>query len=288
VVVVTGATGGIGSATSQLLSGDGYVIVAQYCTNSAKAEQLASAIAEQGGRCVAVAADLSDVEGVAQLVSSVRSLLYQDPSLELWGLVNNAAKLLGPGFDGATPEQFDEYFAVNLRAPFFLAQHLTMVMERGGSVVNVSSASAHFSSPGDIIYAMTKAGLESFTRNLAEAVAPLGLRVNTVVPGFTDNGHPAFRHAAVRQYMSSFAVLGDVSMPRTVAEAVRFLISERASRTTGALLDVSGGSTLGARGGRAASVGTLIDDMDTDSVQGRARTCDPSNRPPAVDEAHVP
>ena len=131
-------------------------------------------------------------------------------------------------------------------------------MLNGGSIVNISSASAHFSSPGDIIYAMTKAALESFTRNVAEAVADRGIRANVVIPGFTDNGHPAFSDDRVRQYMSSFSVLGGVADPETVAEAVRFLISDRSRRTTGASIDVTGGSTLGARGSRGGSVKDLL------------------------------
>jgi len=118
-------------------------------------------------------------------------------------------------------------------------------MRTGGSIVNISSAGAHFSSPGDIVYSMTKAAVESLTANAAEALAPLGIRINNVVPGFTDNGHPAFQIPQAREYMSSFAVLGDVSQPGAVADAVGFLLSGRASRTTGSTLDASGGSILG-------------------------------------------
>ncbi|UAL30444.1 SDR family oxidoreductase [Nocardioides rotundus] len=263
VVVVTGATGGIGSAICKSLSRDGYAIIAHYRSNYGKAKALSDLIEQRGGLCFPVAADFSRADGIDRVVTAVTDLLHRNPKYRLWTLVNNAARLLGPSFSAATPEQFDQYFAINVKAPLFLSQRLTEKMATGGSVVNISSASAHFSSPGDIVYAMSKASLESLTMNMAEAIAARGLRVNTVVPGFTDNGHEAFRSHELRQYMSSFAVLGDVAAPERVADAVSFLISDRASRTTGAILDVSGGSALGARGSRAASIGTLLGDHES-------------------------
>jgi 3-oxoacyl-[acyl-carrier protein] reductase len=258
--VVTGATGGIGSAICQRLHKDGYGIIAQYRSNQVQAEALGRRIRGDGGHFQSVACDLRTREGVDSVVGAVVALLASSSTIELHALVNNAAMLLGPSFDEATVDEFDEYFAVNVRAPFFLAQGLSRRMSAGGSIVNISSASAYFSSPGDIVYAMSKAALESLTRNMAEAIADSGLRVNSVVPGFTDNGHDAFRDAVAREYMSSFSVLGGVADPRIVADAVSFLVSDRSSRTTGTVLDVTGGSTLGARKRAVASVRHLLPD----------------------------
>ena len=258
--VVTGATGGIGSAICRQLHDDGYEILAQYRSNHEKAETLGRWIQGDGGHFQSIVCDLRTVEGVNAVVRAVAALVENSSEIEVHSLVNNAAILLGPSFDEATVDEFDEYFAVNVRAPFFLAQGISRLMSAGGSIVNISSASAYFSSPGDIVYAMSKAALESLTRNMAEAIAGSGLRVNSVVPGFTDNGHEAFRNAAAREYMSSFSVLGDVADPRIVADAVSFLVSDRSSRTTGTVLDVTGGSTLGARKRAVASVRQLLPD----------------------------
>ncbi len=258
LAVVTGATGGIGRATCQVLGEAGYAILAQYRSDAQAALELQAQLSENGVDCHLVPADLSTAEGVDAVAVMTTMLLEAHHELELRTLVNNAAVLLGPSFDGATFDSFDRYFALNTRAPFFLSQSLVPQFADGGSIVNLSSASAHFSSPGDIVYAMSKAAVESFTKNLAEAVAPRGIRVNAVIPGFTDNGHDAFRNPDVLEYMSGFSVLGGVSDPLTVAHAIAFLASDQASRTTGAVLDVTGGSLLGARGKRQHSVKDLI------------------------------
>lgn len=253
LVVVTGSTGGIGRAICRRLAEDGYRVLAAYGHNHDAAQLLTAELLDSGHSLHVASSDLSRPDGVRDLLKAVDSVVSAH-GYALHGLVNNAALLIGPSMKEATVEQFDKYFAVNTKAAFFLTQALTERIEQGGSIVNISSASAHFSSPGDIVYAMSKSALESFTRNAAEALAPQGIRVNNVVPGFTDNGHSAFHNPSVREYMSSFSVLGGVADPNDVAEAVSFLISERSSRTTGSSIDVTGGSTLGARLGKKASV----------------------------------
>lgn len=261
LVVVTGATGGIGAAICLRLHADGYGIIAQYRSGSDKAAALGKRIRDDGGFFETISSDLSTPDGPGVVIRTVAEHLDANPRHALRALVNNAARLLGPSFGEATVEQFDEYMAVNVRAPFFLSQGLSPRLSSGGGIVNVSSASAHVPSSGDIVYAMSKAALESLTRNMAEAVAASGLRVNSVIPGFTDNGHPAFQNDAARDYMSSFSVLGGVATPDVVAEAVSFLISDRSSRTTGAALDVTGGSILGSRRRPLSSIRHVIDDI---------------------------
>lgn len=246
LAVITGATGGIGRDICRLLAREGYDIVAQYHSQHDRAEQLKSSLEEHGVYCATASCDLGTPDAIDAVDAAVEEALTNTAD-ELKVLVNNAAMLLGPSLSSATHEQFDAYMAVNVRAPFFLTQRLSLRMPAGGAIVNVSSAGVHFSCPDDIVYAMSKAALESMAFHAAESLAERGIRINAVIPGFTDNGHELFSIPEARAHMSTFAVQGDVADPSVVAEAVLFLASDRASRTTGTTLDVSGGSTLGAR-----------------------------------------
>lgn len=257
LAVVTGASGGIGTEIARTLGAEGFYVVGQYRSRSSAALSLKKTLDETGSGAEMVEADLSLPSGIAELVRAVRRR-SSESSLQVALLVNNAARLLGPSFTDATPESFDEFVAVNTKAPFFLTQLLSRDMVAGAAVVNISSASAHIASAGDIVYAMTKSALESLTRNMAEALAPRGIRVNAVMPGFTDNGHPAFSDERALAYMSSLSALGGVSTTSAIADAVSFLGSDRAARTTGAVLDVTGGMTLHPRPHREGSVRDLL------------------------------
>jgi len=246
LAVVTGATGGIGSAISLRLASEGFNLLCAYSSNHGLAAKLRQGIQQQGVQCQTVCCDFADPESVDVVESAAQDALNGFGG-QLSGLVNNAALLLGPSLRDATVRQFDEYISVNARAPLFLTQRLSKFMVRGGAVVNISSAGVHFSSPGDIVYSMSKAALEALSFHAAEFLAERKIRINTVIPGFTDNGHELFSVPAAKEHMSSYSVLGGVASPGDVAEAVHFLISERSSRVTGTTLDISGGSLLGAR-----------------------------------------
>jgi 3-oxoacyl-[acyl-carrier protein] reductase len=245
VVVVTGATGGLGHVIVDGLIDDGHIVIAQFHTDGIGAQALRVAAEQKGGTCIPVQAELSTSAGAEAFVDAVAALLRKNESWRLRGLINNAALVLGPGFGSTTADLFDRYVAVNVRAPFLLTQALSSLMEDGSSIVNISSAGVTFSSPGDIIYVMTKAALEALTRHAAEPLARRGIRINAVVAGFTDNGHPGYKFAKVRDHLGAFAALGGIAEPEVISDAVRFLLSPASRRSTGSLLDVSGGSTLG-------------------------------------------
>ncbi|MFK4788239.1 SDR family NAD(P)-dependent oxidoreductase [Microbacterium sp. ZW T5_56] len=241
---MTGASGGIGAHICETLSLEGYAVVAQFASNRRRVDELARVLRLRGGACLPVEADLTTSAGIDGVVAAVSGQLVASPGARLLALVNNAACMQGPSFSTATLEAFDRFVALNVRAPFLLTQALSNVMCAGASIVNISSASAHIASGSDPIYAMTKAALESLTRNLAIELGPRGIRVNGVIPGYTDNGNALFRDPRARKYMGAMSVLGGVASPSAVADAVQFLVSDRAARTTGTFLDVSGGMTL--------------------------------------------
>jgi len=257
IAVVTGASGGIGSVIAAALAEAGFHVVAHYSTRAGRAEELRTRILESGGACTTVRADLESADAATTIMAAVDELVDRGEATALGALVNNAGLLLGPSLADAGAADFDRYFAVNTRAPLLLIQAAATRMTRGASVVNISSAAVRFPSAGDIVYAMSKAAVEALTYHSASALAPAGIRVNTVVPGFTDNGHPGFRNELVRAHLESFAPLGGVASPQDVADAVAFLVSDKASRITATTLDVSGGSTVIPRGGTGLSLRAL-------------------------------
>lgn len=244
-VLVTGSTGGIGSQICLQLADDGYDIVGHFLSQEEKALNLQRAIRAKGRNATMIRANLASNSEVEDLIEAVRQDVAQPSRTQLVGLVNNAGSLMGPSFGDVTFDRFDEYIAVNARAPLFLIQELSREMVDGSSIVNVSSVATKFSSSSDLVYAISKAALEALTFHAADGLGRRGIRINTVLAGFTDNGNEAFSDPLIRTYMSSYSTLGGVAEPRDVARAISFLLSSASRRTTGALLDVSGGSALG-------------------------------------------
>lgn len=265
LAVVTGVSGGIGREISRGLVNAGYAVIGQYNSNLDKAAKLASEF-DDGCHFELVSADLATTAGPGKIIEVVRTFLEAHKEYDLTLLVNNAGKLLGPSLDSATPQTFDEYMAINTRAPFFIIKGLKDLFASGGGIINISSASAHLSSPGDIVYAMSKAALESLTSNLAEEFAYRGIRINNIIPGFTDNGHPGFAVPEVASYMGSFPLLGGVALPADIAAAVIFLASNGANRITGSSLDLTGGSLINARGSRGPGIGTILESVGANFI----------------------
>jgi NAD(P)-dependent dehydrogenase (short-subunit alcohol dehydrogenase family) len=243
-LLVTGAGRGIGAATAVAAARAGWRVGVNYVSNEAAAKEVVARIESDGGRATALKADVSDEAQVERLFDEANRLLGP-----VTDLVNNAGV---PGRIGRV-EALDagvlrRTFEVNVYAAFYCARaFVRRVSTRhggpGGAIVNVSSMASRTGSPGELVhYAAATAALETFTYGLAAEVATEGIRVNAVACGLIETGiHAEAGDAARLQRYATRMPMQRPGQPQEVAEAIVWLLSDRASYTTGATLPVSGG-----------------------------------------------
>jgi len=243
-ILITGASRGIGAATARLMARSGYAVAVNYYRNMDAAAGVVADIERVGGAAVAIQADVSKEEEVLQLFQKTESLLGP-----LDALVNNAG-ILEPQMqlEGMTTDRLQRIFATNVIGPFLCAREAVKRLStkyggKGGAIVNVSSIAARTGSPGEYIdYAASKGAIDAFTIGLSKEVAAEGIRVNGVRPAFiytdihADGGEPG-RVDRIKESIP----LQRGGTAEEVAEAILWLISEKASFTTGTFIDVTGG-----------------------------------------------
>lgn len=241
--IVTGGTMGIGLATVELFLRHGARVV--FCARDA---ELGADVEQRLGheRAKFVACDVGEENQVAALVDSCLAA-FGPPTV----LVNNAG--VNANFDASrmSSDEWDRFFAVDLKSSWLTAKHVLGSMREagGGSIVNVSSIHGFVSLPGFFPYGAAKSGLIGLTRNLALDYGPVGIRVNVVCPGFTrtrlvqESIDLADDAALAEQKMVAGVALGRMAEPDEVATVIRFLASDEASYITGASLLVDGGLT---------------------------------------------
>jgi pteridine reductase len=232
VALVTGAGHRVGRAIALALGDDGAHVAVHYHGSEEAATETVSAIAAAGGSASLFKADLRDAAAAATLADDVCRACGR-----LDVLVNSAASMTRTPLDSVTPAQWDEIFALNLRAPFFLSIAAARAMgETGGVIVNVSDHMGFESWAGFVPHGVSKAGVSAMTHLLAGALAPR-VRVNAVAPGavLAPEGWPA----AEQERYTKATPLGRIGTPGDVVTAIRYLIS--ATYVTGETLFVDGG-----------------------------------------------
>ena len=243
VMLITGASRGIGAATAIAAAKKGYAVCVNYRSDSAAAAKVVEQIHQSGGTAVAVQADISNEAEVAHLFARTQATLGIPVAV-----VNNAGILQAGSIETIDANRLQQVFALNVFGAFHCAREAVKFMSTryggsGGSIVNVSSVAAKLGSPGEYIdYAASKGAIDTMTIGLATEVAEQGIRVNAVRPGviYTDihaSGGEPDRVDRVRHSVP----MKRGGNPEEIASAVLWLASDEAAYCTGSFIDVSGG-----------------------------------------------
>lgn len=229
-VLITGASGGIGSACARAFAAAGYSVALHYF----RGEEAAKALQAELPGSALFRADLSDPE-------QVKALAQAFPDADV--LVNNAAVGLFGLFDLIPEEQARELYAVNLYAPVLLSRLILkgMLSKGSGVILNVSSVFGETGGSCEVDYSVSKAGLIGLTKALSKEVGNAGVRVNCVCPGVIDTRMNGRLTADEAEELTDRIPLERFGTPEEVADALVFLASDRAAYITGAVLDVAGG-----------------------------------------------
>ncbi len=239
--LVTGASVGIGRATAVRLARDGAEVAVQYRSHAREAESACREIRDAGGTAFSIAADLARAEDVERLA---RTVAERWPVLDI--LVLNAGSYPRAPFRELGPEAFERCFRENVFGSAELVRRLLPQLEaaRPGRIAFVSSVLAFDGSRHGAHYAAAKAALLGLGRSLARELAPR-VRVNTVAPGAIDTAILADDTPELRAERERRIPLGRIGRPEEVADAIAFVVSDRASYLTGTTIHVNGGSRIG-------------------------------------------
>lgn len=237
VAVVTGASRGIGRATAERLARDGASVVVNYAKSVEEANAVVEGIEAEGGKAVAVQADIAKLEDIRRLF---RETMERLDRLDI--LVANAGYSCFKPMEEITEEDFDQTYRLNAKGTYFCLQEALHYMVNGGRIVCVSTIGTILNVPGGTCYFGSKAAVEQFCRTLAKEVAPRGITVNVVSPGFTETKMLlASMGPDARRDLIEMTPLHRLGQPEEIAEVIAFLVSEQGRWITRQNIAADGG-----------------------------------------------
>ncbi len=240
VAVVTGASKGIGASVARHLAAEGADVVVNYASSKDGADRVVADIKTNGGRAIAVKADVTKPEEIEQLFDETQNAFGKVDIL-----VNNAGIYEFSPLGGITGAHFDKMFDTNVRGLVLTSQEAVKHFPAdGGSIVNISSIVSSLAPPNASVYSATKAAVDAVTKSLAKELGPRKIRVNAINPGMirTEGWYAAgMGDSDMSKFVESQTPLGRLGTPEDVAPAVAFFASPDASLITGETLLIAGG-----------------------------------------------
>jgi NAD(P)-dependent dehydrogenase (short-subunit alcohol dehydrogenase family) len=244
VIIITGGGRGIGAATARLAAKRGYAVCVNYLRDRSAAERVVQDIRDEGGTAIAVPGDVAVEKDVVHLFEACdRSLGALTALVNNAGIVTTASRV-----EAMTAERLQQMFSTNVVGAFLCAREAIKRLSKkhggkGGAIVNLSSGAARLGSPGEWVdYAASKGAIDTMTIGLSKELADDGIRVNCVRPGFVNTGiHAGAGEPDRIERLRASIPMKRGGEPEEVARAVLWLLSEEASYSTGAILDVTGG-----------------------------------------------
>ena len=244
ILLITGSSRGIGAATAILAARQGYSVAVNYLENKARANHVVNKIKSNGGEAVALQADVANESQVVSMFEEIDAKLGN-----ITVLVNNAG-ILAPlsRVQDIDANRVRRIFDVNVLGSFLCAREAIRRMSTkyggdGGSIINLTSGAARIGAANDYVdYAASKAAIDTFTIGLAKEVSDEAIRVNAVRAGFINTEmHESVGGSKRFEQLKHTIALGRVGEPQEIAEAIVWLMSDKASYCTGTILDVTGG-----------------------------------------------
>ena len=244
VALVTGASSGIGAATASVLADLGAIVALGYHQNEEGANQVLDQIMKEGGKALAICADVRRAADISSLVKRATDELGP---IDI--LVNNAGSLVQrQAIRELTPERWDEIMNLNLTSVMLCSQAVatSMIERKRGAIINiVSIAGRTGGGPGAAAYSVAKGGLITFTKSLAKELAPHGVRVNAISPGVIDTPfHQVFSTPEMIRNFVTTIPLGRLGSPLECAKVIAFLASDASSYIVGETIEVNGGQLM--------------------------------------------
>jgi NAD(P)-dependent dehydrogenase (short-subunit alcohol dehydrogenase family) len=242
IVIVTGSSRGLGASTAIACAERGMGVVVTYNSNPAKADEVVAAITTKGGKAVALKLDVGNSQSFTEFreaVSLQLKAVWERHTFDY--LVNNAGYGLYAPISTVTEEQFDGLFNVHLKGPFFLTQALLPLIEDGGHIINVTSATARVATSGVAPYASFKGGLEVLTRYFAKEFGDRRIRANSIAPGAIRTELGGGLNDEFETLLAGQTALGRVGEPEDIGGVIASLLSDENRWINAQNIEVAGG-----------------------------------------------